>query len=208
MNDRQNPQNLQNKLNTQQRCVNFVNHLDRIPVLAILYPVKSKVEEPNLPRRTIRVSDRKIIHCLKAALSGASLRNSARSLIERRAEPLGNLNKGHTERTLCGLPCDVSYGCTSMHQFGSDLFLTTQSPSNTTQRWSESLSQPGGGPSLAYSPYLPLERGSKWVVETKHKRSKRVCAQICSLIRATKKGGGAVTAVVTVALNCIAGQDR
>ena len=29
----------------------------------------------------------------------ASLRNSARSLIERRAEPLGNLNKGNTVRT-------------------------------------------------------------------------------------------------------------
>ena len=43
MNDRQKPQNFQNKLNTQQRCVNFVNHLDRIWVLAILCPVKSKV---------------------------------------------------------------------------------------------------------------------------------------------------------------------
>ena len=44
MNDRQKPQNFQNKLNTQQRCVNFVNHLDRIRVLAILCPVKSKVQ--------------------------------------------------------------------------------------------------------------------------------------------------------------------
>ena len=43
MNDRRKPQNVQNKLNTQQRCVNFVNHLDRIRVLAILCPVKSKV---------------------------------------------------------------------------------------------------------------------------------------------------------------------
>ena len=43
MNDRQKPQNFQNKLNTQQRCVNFVNHLDRIRVLATLCPVKSKV---------------------------------------------------------------------------------------------------------------------------------------------------------------------
>ena len=41
--DRQKPQNVQNKLNTQQRCVNFVNHLDRIRVLATLCPVKSKV---------------------------------------------------------------------------------------------------------------------------------------------------------------------
>ena len=44
MNDRQKPQNFQNKLNTQQRCVNFVNHLDRIRILAILCPVKSKVK--------------------------------------------------------------------------------------------------------------------------------------------------------------------
>ena len=43
MNDRQKPQNFQNKSYSQQRCVNFVNHLDRIRVLAILCPVKSKV---------------------------------------------------------------------------------------------------------------------------------------------------------------------
>ena len=43
MNDRQKPQNFQNKLNTRQGCVNFVNHLDSIRVLAILCPVKSKV---------------------------------------------------------------------------------------------------------------------------------------------------------------------
>ena len=43
MNDRQKPQNFQNQLNAQQRCVNFVNHLDRIRVLATLCLVKSKV---------------------------------------------------------------------------------------------------------------------------------------------------------------------
>ena len=43
MNNRQKQQNFQSKLNTQQRCVNFVNHLDRIRVLATLCPVKSKV---------------------------------------------------------------------------------------------------------------------------------------------------------------------
>ena len=47
-------------------------------------------EVPNHPRRIIRVLEWKIIRCSKKA----SLRNSARSLIERRAEPLGNLNKG------------------------------------------------------------------------------------------------------------------
>ena len=52
-------------------------------------------EEPNHPRRIIRVLEWKIIRCAKTGPSKkASLRNSARSLIERRAEPLGNLNKG------------------------------------------------------------------------------------------------------------------
>ena len=52
MNDRQKPHIFQNKLNTQQRCVNFVNHLDRIRVLATLCPVKSKVPPPRcrIPR--------------------------------------------------------------------------------------------------------------------------------------------------------------
>ena len=52
-------------------------------------------EEPNHPRRIIRVLEWKIIRCPKTGPSKkASLRYSARSLIERRAEPLGNLNKG------------------------------------------------------------------------------------------------------------------
>ena len=51
--------------------------------------------EPNHPRRTIRVFEWKIIRCPETGPSKqASLRNSAHSLIERRAEPLGNLNKG------------------------------------------------------------------------------------------------------------------
>ena len=51
--------------------------------------------EPNHPRRIIRVLKWKIIRRPKIGLSKqASLKNSARSLIERRAEPLGNLNKG------------------------------------------------------------------------------------------------------------------
>ena len=51
-------------------------------------------EEPNHPRRIIRVLEWKIIRCPKTGPSKqASLRNSARSLMERRAEPLGNLNK-------------------------------------------------------------------------------------------------------------------
>ena len=114
----------------------------------------------------------------------ASLRNSARSLIERRAEPLGNPNKGHTVRTPRGLPFDASYACTSMHEFGSPLFLTNPSQSNHTQRVRQLLTQPGDGPSWAYSPYLPLERESKWGCGTRHKRSKApmhacVCSSQC-----------------------------
>ena len=52
-------------------------------------------EEPNHPRRIIRVLEWKIMRCPKTGPSKkASLRNCARSLIERRPEPLGNLNKG------------------------------------------------------------------------------------------------------------------
>ena len=54
-----------------------------------------RAEEPNHPRRIIRVFEWKIIRCPETSPSKqASLRNSARSLMERRAEPLGNLNKG------------------------------------------------------------------------------------------------------------------
>ena len=54
-----------------------------------------RAEEPNHPRRIIRVFEWKIIRCPETGPSKqASLRNSARSLIERRAEPQGNLNKG------------------------------------------------------------------------------------------------------------------
>ena len=51
--------------------------------------------EPNHPRRIIRVFEWKTIRCPETGPSKqASLRNSARSLIKRRAEPVGNLNKG------------------------------------------------------------------------------------------------------------------
>ena len=101
-----------------------------------------------------------------------------------RAESLGNLNKGHTLRTSRGLPFDASYACTSMHELGSCLFLTIQSQTIHTQRWSQSLTQPGGGHSCANLPYLPLEREreSKLVVETKHKRSKHCFSLISPLI--------------------------
>ena len=54
-----------------------------------------RAEEPNHPRRIIRFFEWKIIRCPETGPSKqASLKNCARSLIERRAEPLGNLNKG------------------------------------------------------------------------------------------------------------------
>ena len=52
-----------------------------------------------------------------APIKQARLRSSTRSLIERRVEPLGNLNKGYTVRTSRGLPFDASYACTGMHNF-------------------------------------------------------------------------------------------
>ena len=118
----------------------------------------------------------------------ASLRNCARSLIESRAEPLGNLNKGHTVRTSRGLPFNASFACTRMHEFGSGLLLISYRQSIHTTRWSQSLTQPGGGASWAYSPYLPLERKSKWECGTTHKRSKSFMhACVCSNQRYKKE---------------------
>ena len=138
-------------------------------------------------------------------INQASLRNSTPSLKERRAEPLGNLNKGHTKRTSRGLPFDASYACTSMHEFGSHLFLTTPSQSNHTQCWLQSLTQPGGGPSWAYPPYLPLQRDGWLKRNTSEATNMRsyVCSNQCN-----KRRGCAVRAEVTVASHCIAGEDR
>ena len=99
----------------------------------------------------------------------ASLRSSARSLIERTAGPLGNLNKGHTERTSRPLTFNASYACTSMHECDSLLFLTLQSQTIHTHQWSQSLIQPGSGPSWAHSPYLQLENVSKGEDRTRKK---------------------------------------
>ena len=59
---------------------------------------------------------------LKPKYKQASLRNSTRCLIERGVEPLGNLNKGCTERTTRGLPFNASYACTIMHEFCKNLY--------------------------------------------------------------------------------------
>ena len=104
---------------------------------------------------------------------GASPRPSASTylpLIERRAEPLGNSNKCYTVRTSPGLRFNASYACTGMHEFGNLLFLTILSQSMQTPLCPQSLTQPGGGTSWAYSPYLPLENVIKWECGTKHQR--------------------------------------
>ena len=80
MNDRQKPQNFQNKLNTQQRCVNFVNHLDRIRVLATLCPVKSKGAEGRL------VNDKRFIRELEEMLV-KDIRNACARNTNPRAKP-------------------------------------------------------------------------------------------------------------------------
>ena len=57
--------------------------------------MQTRALEPNQPLRIIRVFAWKTIRCPETRPSKqASIRNSARSLTERRAEPLGNLNKG------------------------------------------------------------------------------------------------------------------
>ena len=68
-------------------------------------------------------------------------------------EPLGNLNKGFTVRNTRGLPFNASCECTGMHE-GSNLSLQSLFSYQSTP---QSRTPPGGGPSTAYLPYLPLE---------------------------------------------------
>ena len=58
----------------------------------------------------------------EAQYKQASLRNSTRSLKERRVEPLGNLNNGYTVRTPRGLPFNASNAC-KKHAQGSQFLL-------------------------------------------------------------------------------------
>ena len=68
-------------------------------------------------------------------------------------EPLGNLSKGYTVRNTRGLPFNAPYACTGMDEFATLRFLSFFSYRAIPQ----SRTPPGGGPSLAYPPYLLLE---------------------------------------------------
>ena len=123
----------------------------------------------------------------------ASLRNSTRSLEERRVEPLGNLKKGFTVRNTRGLPFNASYACTVMHEGSDHSFQSLLSYQSTPQ----SRIPPGGGPSWAYLPYLPLEskaREGKNETQAKHAF---MHACVCSH-QGYKKGGWCVRTVVMV----------
>ena len=65
------------------------------------------------------------------------------------------------------MTCD----CTSMHGFANNLsnhcFSYKSNPRSRTP--------PGGGPTWAYLPYLPLERESEWERETRRKRKTSLC---------------------------------
>ena len=80
--------------------------------------------------------------------------------------------------TLRGLPFDASYACTSMHEVSSHLLLTNHSQSIDTQPRSQALTQPGAGPSWAYSPYLLLDSLNKEECGTTHNQS-IVCMHTC-----------------------------
>ena len=68
-------------------------------------------------------------------------------------EHLGNLNKGFTMRNTLGLPFDAPYICTVMQEVCNHTYQSLFSYQSTPQ-W---RTAPGGGPSCAYLPYLPLE---------------------------------------------------
>ena len=102
--------------------------------------------------------------------------NSASFLKEGRAEPHGNLRKDYTERTERCLPFDAAYGCTGSSTWctavhfslcytffvhGRAPLLITYLNLSHSNTCSRSQTQPGGGSSWAYQPYLPLKSESK-----------------------------------------------
>ena len=108
---------------------------------------------------------------LKPQYKQASLRNSTRSLIERGTEPLGNLNKGCTERTTCGLPfttCVNARACTRFVTILSNLLLF---PNNSTNN--HELHQGLAPPGLTYLTYRWRVKQSEG--KTKHKRDTTLC---------------------------------
>ena len=110
----------------------------------------------------------------------ASLRDSTCSLIERGVEPLGSLNKYYTARTSCGLPFNAPYARTGMHEVGDLPFLTILSQSIHTPLCSQSLTQPGGGRSWAYSPStLPNAREREEMREETETQAKQTSMHSC-----------------------------
>ena len=64
----------------------------------------------------------------------ASLRNSIRSLKERRVESLGSLNKSCTVRNTRGLPFNAPYACTGMHKLSNLTLSPNLTHNNKSQR--------------------------------------------------------------------------
>ena len=135
------------------------------------------VLEPNHPRRIVQVLEWKIIHCPETGpFKKASLRNFARSLIERRAEPLGNLNKG-----LPSAPC-VAYPLMRHVHAPVPSSVHTRTQSDTNQRntlrihnkfgpqpWSppqQSLFDSTGGCTLPYLSLLFASVGHRGYIAT------------------------------------------
>ena len=87
-------------------------------------------------------------------------------------EPLGNLNKGFTVRTTRGLPFDAPCEGTSMQEVSNRLLLPQSIPRSRTL--------PGGGPSWAYLPYLPLESETKEKENRSQARQAFMHACVCS----------------------------
>ena len=100
----------------------------------------------------------------------ASLGNPTRCLMDRRLEPLGNLNKCCTVRNTCGLPFNAPYACTGMHEFGNQLILTILFLSINTHLNHE-LNQGLAPPGLTHSSGA-AER-DQVRERTKHKQSKQ-----------------------------------
>ena len=156
-------------------ATNCTNHPDLSHLRKEANAGRLLAEEPNQPPSIIPISGWSKSRPIKQA----SLGNSTRSLIERRLEPLDNLNKCSILRTSRGLPFDASYACTGMHQFGDQLSLTISFLSVHTHHNLE-LNQGVAPPGL---PHLTYRWRTKQVRErTNQQQSNGFCACVYVLL--------------------------
>ena len=176
--------------------------------------------QPNRPGRIIRVSDLNMIDYCQTFLSSKHayrtppvlLKNiertprvtSARVILSTQRVAYPVMHHMHAQGRVPGaLLCTFLL----LHVFCAQPCTSPNQPlSIPIQSWltiRELQTQPGAGPSWAYSPYVTLKSDSNGG-KNEQSETKQLCPRVCVLIRATEKGGCGVRAVVTVAPPCMA----